>query len=102
MADSPIQTRVRDGVAVATVESPPMNLLGGELMAALDVLGREIEANDAVRVLVLCPHFEPDVAPTGVVMSELVHRMADEGLAGAIATSGSCIETTTRTRKPSR
>jgi enoyl-CoA hydratase/carnithine racemase len=41
------------GVAFATLDAPPINLLGGELLGALDVLGREIAANDAVRVLVL-------------------------------------------------
>ncbi len=32
-----------------------------------------------MRLLVICPHFEPDVAPTGVVMTEIVHRLADAG-----------------------
>ncbi len=32
-----------------------------------------------MRVLVICPHFEPDAAPTGVVMTEIVHRLADAG-----------------------
>jgi len=32
-----------------------------------------------MRILVICPHFEPDVAPTGVVMTEIVHRLADAG-----------------------
>jgi enoyl-CoA hydratase/carnithine racemase len=53
MSSQPIHLEIRAGVAVATIDSPPINLLGGELMGALDALGREIEANDAVRVLAL-------------------------------------------------
>ena len=30
-------------------------------------------------MLVLCPHFEPDTAPTGVVMTRLVHELAARG-----------------------
>lgn len=30
-------------------------------------------------VVVVCPHFEPDTAPTGVVMTRLVHELADRG-----------------------
>jgi putative colanic acid biosynthesis glycosyltransferase WcaI len=40
-----------------------------------------------VRILVVCPHFEPDVAPTGVVMSEIVHRFVDAGHELEIVTS---------------
>ena len=32
-----------------------------------------------VRILVLCPHFDPDTAPTGVVMSEIARRLTDRG-----------------------
>lgn len=32
-----------------------------------------------MRVLVVCPHFAPDVAPTGVVMTEIAHRLVDAG-----------------------
>ncbi len=32
-----------------------------------------------MRVLVVCPHFEPDVAPTGVVISEIVHQLVEAG-----------------------
>ena len=32
-----------------------------------------------MRVVVLCPHFEPDTAPTGVVMSRIVHELASRG-----------------------
>jgi colanic acid biosynthesis glycosyl transferase WcaI len=30
-------------------------------------------------VVVLCPHFEPDTAPTGRVMSRIVHQLAERG-----------------------
>jgi colanic acid biosynthesis glycosyl transferase WcaI len=32
-----------------------------------------------VRIVVLCPHFEPDTAPTGTVMTRIVHELADLG-----------------------
>jgi colanic acid biosynthesis glycosyl transferase WcaI len=32
-----------------------------------------------VRVVVLCPHFEPDTAPTGTVMTRIVHELAALG-----------------------
>jgi colanic acid biosynthesis glycosyl transferase WcaI len=32
-----------------------------------------------MRVIVLCPHFDPDTAPTGVVMSRIVHELANRG-----------------------
>ncbi|MBJ7398268.1 MAG: glycosyltransferase family 4 protein [Ilumatobacteraceae bacterium] len=32
-----------------------------------------------MRLIVLCPHFEPDMAPTGVVMSRIVHELANRG-----------------------
>jgi colanic acid biosynthesis glycosyl transferase WcaI len=32
-----------------------------------------------MRIVVLCPHFEPDTAPTGVVMSRIVHELAGRG-----------------------
>ncbi len=32
-----------------------------------------------MRVIVLCPHFEPDTAPTGVVMTRIVHELASRG-----------------------
>jgi colanic acid biosynthesis glycosyl transferase WcaI len=30
-------------------------------------------------ILVICPHFEPDTAPTGVVMTRIVHELAAAG-----------------------
>lgn len=32
-----------------------------------------------MRILVLCPHFDPDTAPTGTVMTEVVHQLAAQG-----------------------
>jgi colanic acid biosynthesis glycosyl transferase WcaI len=32
-----------------------------------------------VRILVLCPHFEPDTAPTGTVMTRIVSELAELG-----------------------
>ena len=32
-----------------------------------------------LRIAVLCPHFDPDTAPTGVVMSRIVHELAALG-----------------------
>lgn len=37
------------------------------------------DANRRPRVLVLCPHFDPDVAPTGVVISRIVQELAELG-----------------------
>lgn len=35
--------------------------------------------NSPLKLLVLCPHFEPDTAPTGVVMTRIVHELAELG-----------------------
>ena len=35
--------------------------------------------SDAVNILVLCPHFQPDVAPTGEVMTSIVDGLAGRG-----------------------
>lgn len=40
-----------------------------------------------MRVLVVCPHFDPDVAPTGVVITEIVHQLAAAGHELEIVTS---------------
>ena len=32
-----------------------------------------------LRIVVLCPHFEPDTAPTGTVMTRIVHELAARG-----------------------
>lgn len=52
-AKGPIDLRIEGGIAWASIDNPPINLLSAELFAALDALGREVEANAAVRVLVL-------------------------------------------------
>lgn len=45
--------RVGDGIAWATIDHPPVNLLDLELILDLDRLGREVAEDDAVRVVVL-------------------------------------------------
>ena len=32
-----------------------------------------------LRLIVLCPHFAPDIAPTGVVMTRIVEELAERG-----------------------
>ena len=48
-----LRLRVEDGVATATLDHPPVNLLDAAMIGELDRLGREAEARDDVRVLVL-------------------------------------------------
>ncbi len=48
-----IQTELADGVLVATVSAPPINVMTGELFIELSKLSMEIEMDDATRVLVL-------------------------------------------------
>lgn len=50
---NPISLEISDGVAFASIDSPPMNLLDAELLAAIASLTAEISASDAARVLVL-------------------------------------------------
>jgi colanic acid biosynthesis glycosyl transferase WcaI len=40
-----------------------------------------------MRILVICPHFDPDPAPTGVVISEIVRNLVDRGHEVEIVTS---------------
>ena len=47
-----ISVEVSDGVARATIDHPPINLFDGTLMGEVDRLGREIETDDSVRVVV--------------------------------------------------
>lgn len=42
---------------------------------------------DPARILVLCPHFEPDTAPTGIVISRIVHEMTQLGHEVHVVTS---------------
>jgi enoyl-CoA hydratase/carnithine racemase len=48
-----LHVAIRDGVATATIDHPPLNLLDLALIGELDAVGRAIAADDAVRVLVL-------------------------------------------------
>jgi len=49
----PIELEISDGVAFATLDVPPINLLGGELLGAIAGLTATLTARDDVRVLVL-------------------------------------------------
>lgn len=44
---------VADGVATVTIDHPPVNLFDRELMQAFDEVGRRLEADDEVRVVVV-------------------------------------------------
>ena len=48
-----LQVAITHGVATATIDHPPLNLLDLALIGELDALGRAVEADDAVKVLVL-------------------------------------------------
>jgi enoyl-CoA hydratase/carnithine racemase len=48
-----LRVRAEAGVAVARIDHPPLNLLDLDLIRDLDRLGREVEADPGVRVLVL-------------------------------------------------
>ena len=37
------------------------------------------QAADRMRIVVLCPHFEPDTAPTGVVITRIVRELVTSG-----------------------
>ena len=64
-----IDVTLDGGVATATLDSPPINLMTSALFIELDRLSRELEADDAVRVLVMksadpdffIPHFDVEV-----------------------------------------
>ncbi len=47
------QLRFDSGVAFASIDHPPINLLDEALSAEFDRLGRELEADDSIRVVVL-------------------------------------------------
>ena len=49
----PIALEVRDGVAFATIDSPPLNLLDAAVLGALAAVTAEVSANEDTRVLVL-------------------------------------------------
>jgi enoyl-CoA hydratase/carnithine racemase len=48
-----LTVEVDRGVAFATIDLPPMNLLGAELIGSLARLSQQVAADDAVRVVVL-------------------------------------------------
>ena len=49
----PIHIEVRDGITWATIEQPPINLLGGDIFGALFGLIDQLEQDEQSRVLVL-------------------------------------------------
>jgi len=48
-----LRVGIEAGVAFATIDSPPMNLLGPALLGALDALTRDLSGDQRIRVLVL-------------------------------------------------
>jgi enoyl-CoA hydratase/carnithine racemase len=48
-----LRVRVERGVVTATIDHPPINLLDGALIVDLDRLGREVESDAEVRVVVI-------------------------------------------------
>ena len=48
-----LRVRVDDGVVFATIDHPPINLFDAALIVEMDRLGRELEADPDVRVVVL-------------------------------------------------
>jgi enoyl-CoA hydratase/carnithine racemase len=48
-----LRIRIDDGIARVTMDHPPVNLLDLTLIAELDRISREVEADDSVRVVVL-------------------------------------------------
>ncbi len=50
---STLRVRVERGVALATIDNPPINLFDAALVVEFDRLGREVEADPDVRVLVV-------------------------------------------------
>jgi enoyl-CoA hydratase/carnithine racemase len=49
----PLGVAVADGVARVTIDHPPVNLFDLELMQAFDTVGRHLEADDDVRVVIV-------------------------------------------------
>jgi enoyl-CoA hydratase/carnithine racemase len=48
----PVRVTCRDGVARLTIDLPPMNLLGGPLMAALHQVVESLESDDETKVVI--------------------------------------------------
>ena len=49
----PLRVAIDGGIARVTIDHPPVNLLDLELILAFDHVGKELEANDDVRVVVV-------------------------------------------------
>ncbi|MGH9008077.1 MAG: enoyl-CoA hydratase/isomerase family protein, partial [Acidimicrobiales bacterium] len=67
-----LRITVADGVARATIDHPPINLLDLTMILELDRLGREVEADGDVRVVVLDsadPDFFVAHADVGLIQS---------------------------------
>ena len=48
-----LRVRVDSGIARATIDHPPINLIDLPLIIELDRLGREVEADESARVVIL-------------------------------------------------
>ena len=48
-----LRVRIEEGIAWVTIQHPPMNLFDLVLITEMDRLGRALEADPAVRVVVL-------------------------------------------------
>jgi len=48
-----LRIQIEGGIAFATIDHPPINLLDGTLIVELDRFGREVEADPDVRVVVI-------------------------------------------------
>ena len=48
-----LRVRVEGGIARATIDHPPINLLDLALIVELDRFGRQVESDDSIRVLIL-------------------------------------------------
>ena len=49
--------------------------------------GASTSAVHGAGIIVLCPHFAPDTAPTGTVMTRIVHELVDRGHVVHVVTS---------------
>jgi enoyl-CoA hydratase/carnithine racemase len=74
-----VKVRVEDGVAFVTIDHPPINLFDMTLIGEMDALGRTLEADDAVRVVVF-ESADPDffIAHADVALIEMLPTDAGE------------------------
>lgn len=83
-----LQVEIAGGVATATIDAPPMNLLGAQLVASLDGFGRAMEDDARVRVVVL-KSADPDFFIAHGDVETIVTMMApDEAPAAPPAEAG--------------